>query len=74
MSDLKARVRQLASEFAADTIKIRQHIHANPELSFQEFQTSAGTRKRKPLPCALIWMLYRSSKRTMWLTNRRMKG
>ena len=41
MSDLKARVKQLASEFAADTVKIRQHIHANPELSFQEFQTSA---------------------------------
>ncbi|MBK0401451.1 amidohydrolase [Adhaeribacter sp. BT258] len=40
MSDLKARVKQLASEFAADTVKIRQHIHANPELSFQEFQTS----------------------------------
>ena len=41
MSDLKARVKQLASEFAADPIKIRQHIRANPELSFQEFQTSA---------------------------------
>ncbi|MFC5269074.1 M20 metallopeptidase family protein [Adhaeribacter terreus] len=40
MSDLKARVKQLASEFANDTVNIRQHIHANPELSFQEFQTS----------------------------------
>jgi amidohydrolase len=40
MSDLKARVKQLASEFANDTINIRHHLHANPELSFQEFQTS----------------------------------
>lgn len=41
MSDLKARVKQLAAEFATDTIAIRQHLHAHPELSFQEFQTSA---------------------------------
>ncbi|KAA9333730.1 M20 metallopeptidase family protein [Adhaeribacter soli] len=41
MSDLKARVKQLASEFASETVNIHQHLHANPELSFQEFQTSA---------------------------------
>lgn len=46
MADLKARVKQLASEFAADTVQIRQHIHANPELSFQEFQTSAFVKNK----------------------------
>jgi amidohydrolase len=46
MSDLKARVKQLASEFAADTVNIRQHIHANPELSFQEFKTSEFVKEK----------------------------
>ena len=46
MSDLKARVKQLAAEFAAETVNIRQHIHANPELSFQEFQTSAFVKSK----------------------------
>jgi metal-dependent amidase/aminoacylase/carboxypeptidase family protein len=46
MSDLKARVKQLASEFAAETITIRQHIHANPELSFQEYQTSEFVKEK----------------------------
>ncbi|HSI91087.1 MAG TPA: M20 family metallopeptidase [Adhaeribacter sp.] len=40
MSDLKARIRELAASFAAETVKIRHHLHANPELSFQEFKTS----------------------------------
>jgi amidohydrolase len=33
-------VKRLASEFAEDTIRVRRHIHANPELSFQEFETA----------------------------------
>jgi amidohydrolase len=33
-------VKRLASEFAEDTIRLRRHIHANPELSFQEFETA----------------------------------
>ncbi|MDQ4141443.1 MAG: M20 family metallopeptidase, partial [Bacteroidota bacterium] len=41
MSDLKDTVKKLAREFAPDIVKIRQHLHANPELSFQEYQTAA---------------------------------
>src|SRR5687768_4689989 len=35
------KIQQLAEKYAEDFINIRQHIHANPELSFQEFNTSA---------------------------------
>jgi len=41
MSDLKDIVKELAREFAPEIIQIRQHLHANPELSFQEYQTAA---------------------------------
>jgi len=37
--DLKTRVQNYAREFAADIQQDRQHIHANPELSFEEFET-----------------------------------
>ena len=38
---IEERIRQLASAYAADTIAIRHHLHAHPELSYQEFNTSA---------------------------------
>ena len=34
------KIKDLASTYAADTIKDRQYIHAHPELSFQEFETA----------------------------------
>ncbi|MTI32646.1 M20 metallopeptidase family protein [Xanthovirga aplysinae] len=37
---LKDRIKQLAKEYAEEIIAIRRHIHSNPELSFQEFNTS----------------------------------
>jgi amidohydrolase len=37
--DLKNRIKSLAQSFANDTIKIRRHLHAHPELSFEEHQT-----------------------------------
>lgn len=37
---LKNRIRQLATDFAADTVALRRHIHANPELSYQEYETA----------------------------------
>ncbi|WP_290796110.1 M20 metallopeptidase family protein [Flavihumibacter sp. UBA7668] len=35
------KIRQKAADYAADYIKVRQHLHAHPELSYQEFETSA---------------------------------
>jgi amidohydrolase len=34
------KIRLLAQNYINDTISIRQHIHANPELSFEELETS----------------------------------
>jgi amidohydrolase len=38
---LKERIRHLAKQYAPETIDIRRHLHAHPELSYKEFQTSA---------------------------------
>jgi len=46
MADLKEAVKQLAAEYATDTVKIRRHLHANPELSFQEYQTAAYVKQK----------------------------
>jgi len=37
---LKDKVKQLASNYAADTVNIRRHIHAHPELSYEEYETA----------------------------------
>ena len=37
---LKLKIQTLATQYLAETIEIRRHLHANPELSFQEFRTS----------------------------------
>jgi amidohydrolase len=37
---LKEKIKSLAKEYAPDFINIRHHLHANPELSYQEFETS----------------------------------
>ncbi len=34
------QIKELAKQFADDVVQIRRHIHANPELSFQEFETA----------------------------------
>jgi amidohydrolase len=34
------KIKRLAEEFATDVVNIRRHIHANPELSYQEFNTA----------------------------------
>src|SRR5687767_3931538 len=46
MADLKEAIKQLAAQYAADTISIRRHLHANPEHSFQEYNTSAFVKQR----------------------------
>jgi amidohydrolase len=35
------RIKELAGQYAPHFIEVRRHLHANPELSYQEFETSA---------------------------------
>jgi len=34
------RIKQLASKYFEKTVEMRRHIHANPELSYQEYETA----------------------------------
>lgn len=45
MTDIKAHIQQLAKEFFTETVEIRRHLHSHPELSFEEFETSAFVKK-----------------------------
>ena len=40
MSLLKSRIRQAASKYLPEIISIRRHLHARPELSFEEYKTA----------------------------------
>lgn len=40
------KVQSLAKSFAPDLIQIRRHLHANPELSYQEYNTSAFVQQQ----------------------------
>lgn len=42
----KEKVQSLAKSFAPDLIQIRRHLHANPELSYQEYNTSAFVQQQ----------------------------
>tara|TARA_B100000900_G_scaffold413239_1_gene436807 strand:+ start:1261 stop:2433 length:1173 start_codon:yes stop_codon:yes gene_type:complete len=37
---LKEKIQALSEEYHQDVVAIRRHLHANPELSFQEYETS----------------------------------
>ena len=37
---MKDRIKQLVAENASEILDIRRHLHANPELSFKEYETS----------------------------------
>src|ERR1700743_3256462 len=43
---LKEKIQELARKYAPDFIDIRHHLHAHPELSYQEFQTSAFVQQK----------------------------
>ena len=45
-SMLKDKIKQLARQYAGDFISIRHHLHAHPELSYQEFETSRYVREQ----------------------------
>src|SRR4051812_38728320 len=40
MSTLQKKIQSLAKKYAAEFIDVRHHLHAHPELSYQEFETS----------------------------------
>lgn len=40
------KIKLLAKQYAPDFIAIRHHLHANPELSYQEFQTSRFVQQK----------------------------
>jgi len=37
---MHSSIKALAKKYAAEFIEVRRHLHANPELSYQEFETS----------------------------------
>ncbi len=43
---IKQRIQELAKKYAAGFIDIRHHLHANPELSYREFETSAFVQEK----------------------------
>lgn len=45
-SDLRTAIHDLAAEEHDRTIAIRRHLHAHPELSFEEYETSAYVASR----------------------------
>ena len=40
------KIKQLAKDYSAEFISIREHLHAHPELSYQEFETSAYIQQK----------------------------
>lgn len=43
---LKNKIKNLAATYANEFIGVRHHLHAHPELSFNEFETSAYIQQR----------------------------
>ncbi len=43
---LEQHIKDLAKKYAGEIIDIRHHIHANPELSYVEFETSAFIQQK----------------------------
>ncbi len=43
---LKEKIQLLAKQYLPEHIKIRRHLHANPELSYREFETSLFVQQK----------------------------
>jgi metal-dependent amidase/aminoacylase/carboxypeptidase family protein len=81
---MQETIKVLAKKHAPEFISIRHHLHAYPELSYQEFETSKfiqGKLQEFGIPFEIkattgvvaIWMLCLSKKKMMSLTGQRMK-
>ncbi len=46
---MKKKIQALAEEYYDEVLQMRRHIHANPELSFEEFKTSAYVKEQLDL-------------------------
>lgn len=44
--DLRTKIQTKAQDIHAEVIKMRQHLHAHPELSFQEYETSRYVKNK----------------------------
>lgn len=42
----KQRIRDLSQKYSQECIEIRHHLHANPELSYKEFETSKFIQRK----------------------------
>lgn len=43
---LQQKIKDLAKQYAPEFIEVRHHLHANPELSYQEFETSKFVQQK----------------------------
>jgi hippurate hydrolase len=43
---LQQKIKDLANQYAPDFISIRRHLHAHPELSYKEFETSKYVQQK----------------------------
>jgi amidohydrolase len=43
---LKEKIKALATQYAAEFIEVRHHLHAHPELSYEEFETSKFVQQK----------------------------
>ena len=43
---IKERIKKLAAAYANEFIQVRHHLHAHPELSYKEFETSAFIQQK----------------------------
>ncbi len=46
---LQQKIKDLAKQYLDEFIAVRQHLHANPELSYQEFETSKFVQSKLTL-------------------------
>src|ERR1700733_5144836 len=43
---LKDKIKELATLYAPEFVAVRRHLHAHPELSYREFETSAYVQQK----------------------------